>query len=176
MYQPIPQRSYPPAWRVVLAFFIAPAAGAVIMAFVAPAYDGLSSAIERLLATAELFALLGAYPSTLILGVPAYFILRRHLDPRPLSCAFAGAAVAAIPWIFLVLASTPSSASIGGRATVIDGQYTAYGWLENAQFIGGIALVGWAAGLIFWAIAAAGAGLSLPGSAPSEADEVVAGH
>lgn len=123
------------------------------MALLEPLYAGLPTTTERLIASAKLYALVGAYPPTLLLGVPAYFVLRRHFAPRLLACALAGAGVAAIPWLLLVLAARPTTASIGGRATVIDGQYTAYGWLVNGSFLGEIALVGCAAGLVFWAIA-----------------------
>ncbi|WP_254621044.1 hypothetical protein [Sphingomonas sp. CL5.1] len=128
-----------------------------MMAFVAPAYEGLPTAIERLTATAKLDASLGAYPTAIVVGLPTYFILRRHFSARPLICAVAGAVVAALPWLFLVLVTSgASSASIGGQATIIDGHYAAYGWLESTYFIAQIALVGWTAGFLFWAIAAAG--------------------
>lgn len=135
---------------------IAPSVGAALMALCAPLYAGLPTTAERLAASAKIYAVVGAYPPALLLGIPAYLMLRRHFAPRPLSCAIVGGGVAAIPWLFLVFASRPTTASIGGWSTVIDGQYTAYGWLTNAALVGVIALVGAAAGLAFWAIAAAG--------------------
>jgi len=156
MYQARLPRRYPPAWRIWLGFLVAPAVGALIMGLLAPAYDGLPTFGERLIATVKIYALIGAYPTALLFGVPAYFMARRHFPARPLPCAFVGGVVAALPWMILALISPASSASIGGRATIIDGHYTAYGWLTNAGFVGQIALVGSAAGLIFWAISAAG--------------------
>ena len=157
MYEPWSIRHYPPLWRIALAFLVAPGAAAVFMSLVAPAYDGLPTAIERLTATAKIYALMGAYPTAIFLGVPAYFMLRRHFSPRPMTCALVGGVVAAMPWLFLIIVSSgASSASIDGRATIIDGRYTAYGWLMNLSFVGQIALVGWTAGLLFWAVAAAG--------------------
>ena len=158
MYEPWPKRDYPSNWRIVLAFFITPGAAACLMALVAPAYDGLPTAFERFTATAKIYAVVGAYPIAVFLGIPAYFMLRPHFGPRPLPCAVAGAVVACILWIFLMLfsAGAVSSASIDGQATIIDGSYTAFGWLENLKFIGQIALVGCVAGLVFWCVAAAG--------------------
>ena len=157
MYEPRPSLTYPPAWRVILAFLVCPLAAALLMALCEPAYEGLPTFTEQVIASAETYAILGAYPTTIIVAVPAYFMLRRHFEARPLTCALAGAIIAAIPWIFLIIvAAGASSASIDGRPTVVDGHYTLYGWLMNAWFVGQIALVGWAAGLLFWGIAAAG--------------------
>lgn len=65
--------------------------------------------------------------------------------------------MASAPWALItLLGPSADQASIGGKATVIDGTTTAYGWLVAAQFVGEIALFGAAAGLLFWAIAASG--------------------
>ena len=157
MLEDAPDRSYPPAWRIILAFLVAPAAASLFLAALAPLYGGLSSTVVRVIQTAELYALLGAYPTTLVIGVPAYFILRRHFSPRPFNCAVAGALVAALPWIILsLIPSGAGSASIGGRETIADGHLTGYGWLAQAWVVVQIAIAGWLAGVIFWAIAAAG--------------------
>jgi hypothetical protein len=155
MYEPWPQRIYPPTWRIVLAFLVAPTVGAALLALIAPAYGGLPP-VEQFLSSAKVYALVGAYPTTLLFGVPAYFMARRHFEPRPLSCAIVGGVVAAFPWLILMLVPIATSAGIGGRATVIDGSYTAYGWLMNGLFVGQIAAVGFVAGLAFWITAAAG--------------------
>lgn len=157
MYDPHPQRHYPPAWRITLAFVVAPAFASVMMALIAPAFAGLPSWAERVIETAKTYALLGAYPTTLFVGVPAYFMLRRHFAALPINCVAAGALVAALPWLALISIVGPAgSASIDGRATVVDGHFTGFGWLVLAWFIGQIAIVGAVAGGLFWAIAAAG--------------------
>jgi hypothetical protein len=113
---------------------------------------------ERIWRSALLYGLIGAYPPAVLFGIPAYLALRRHFEARLLNCALVGAVAAMLPWAFLMLVSTPDQASIDNRATVIDGSYTAFGWLINAQFLGEIALFGAFGGALFWAIAAAGSG------------------
>ena len=157
MYEPWPERKYPPAWRVALGFVLAPAAAALLMAIVMPAYAGLTDWFERVWRTALVLSVLGAYPTAVVFGLPAYLMLRRHLSAGPLACALAGSAVAALPWALLALVGpNPSEASINGRATVLDGRTTAYGWLQNAEFVLTIGLFGAIGGLVFWVVAAAG--------------------
>jgi len=157
MYEPWPDRKYPAVWRVLLAFLLAPGAAALLMAISMPGYAGIPSWSERVWRSAELYAALGAYPITLVFGVPAYFMLRRHLSARPLPCALVGAVVAVFPWMLIILIGPGASeASIDGRATVLNGHTTAYGWLQNAEFVLMMAFFGAVGGLIFWAVAAAG--------------------
>jgi hypothetical protein len=157
MYEPWPDREFPPTWRVCLAFLLAPGAAALLMAIAMPAYDGLTHLSERVWRTAQTNALLGAYPTAVLFGLPAYFMLRRHFSARPLACVIAGSVVAALPWGLLIAAgSGASEASINGHATVLNGHTTAYGWLKHAEFILTIALFGGVGGFVFWAVAAAG--------------------
>ncbi len=158
MYRTRPERTYPPAWRIVAAFVLVPGLAALIATLSVPLYAGLPSLADRIWRSTVVYGLFGAYPAAIVLGIPAYFLLRRNFDPTLASCALTGAVVAAAPWAFLSMASTPDEASIGGRATVINGSKTAFGWLTEAQFIGRIALLGALAGALFWAIAAAGSG------------------
>lgn len=151
-----PERTYPPTWRIVAAFLIVPGAAALLMAILMPAYDGLADPVERIGRTALGTAVVGAYPTALLLGVPAFFMLRRRFDPTLLNCSLTGAVVAGLPWFILSTLFQPDSASIGGRATVIDGSLTAYGWLTNLKFVGLIAAFGAVGGALFWLIAAAG--------------------
>jgi hypothetical protein len=157
MYEPWPDRKYPPIWRVALAFLVAPGLAALLIAIALPAYEGIPNWFERVWRTAEIFSVFGAYPTAVVFGVPAYFMLRRHLSARPFACAVVGSVVAALPWALLVIAgSGASEASVNGRATVLNGQTTAYGWLQNAEFLLTIGLFGAIGGTVFWAIAAAG--------------------
>lgn len=127
------------------------------MAIAMPGYDGLSNWSERVWRTAGLYGVVGAYPTAVVLGLPAYLTLRRHFAAQPFACALAGFVVAALPWTLLVLAgSGASQASIDGRATVIDGHTTAYGWLQNIEMLLTIGTFGAIGGLVFWAVAAAG--------------------
>jgi hypothetical protein len=157
MYQPWPDRHYPPIWRVALAFIVAPGAAALLMAVAMPAYAGLPSWSERVWRSAQTFSALGAYPTAIVFGLPAYFMLRRHLSARLVGCVLVGSVIAALPWALLVMiGSGASEASINGRATVLNGHTTAYGWLKNAEFILTIGLFGAFGGLVFWVVAAAG--------------------
>ena len=152
MYKPWPERTYPPAWRVALAFLIAPAFGALLMAVFAAAAESF----ETLWRTTLLIAAIGAYPPAILFGIPAYFVLRRHWGANPIGCGLVGAAIAALPWLPFVLFPSAQSASVDGEATVIDGRYTAYGWLEVVEVLFFVAGLGLAAGIMFWVIAAAG--------------------
>lgn len=156
MYTVRHERSYPPIWRIIAAFFIVPGVAALVMAILMPAYDGISDPLERIWRSALVFAVVGAYPATVILGVPAFFILRQRFEATLLNCSLTGAVVAALPWLILSLLSPLDSASIGGRATILHGSLTPYGWLTNLTSIGQIALFGAAGGMLFWLIAAAG--------------------
>ena len=148
--------SLPSRLRVVLAFVTAPSVAALLMAIAMPAYDGMESKLERIWLTAKIFALVGAYPTVLLLGIPAYFLLRKRLKPTCVNCALVGGVIAASPWLLLTGFPTADQSSVGGRATIIDGYTTSYGWLLNLQFVGAIAVFGVIAGGVFWLIATGG--------------------
>lgn len=156
-------KPYPPTWRALLALAIVPGFAAFLMATVEPSYAGLDSQYERIWRTGVIFSLFGAYPPAVVFGLPAYFILRSKVAGTWLNCAITGAAVAGLPWLLLTLfGPAADQASIGDRATVIDGTRTAYGWIVELQFIGLIAPYGAVAGLLFWVIAAAGSKRAKP--------------
>lgn len=147
--------------RVLLAFLVVPGLAALLMATFQPAYDGLESYLERVWRTAVIYGLFGAYPTALIFGVPAFIILRDRIDGTWLNCALVGAGVAAAPWLAIILlAPNADQASIGGRATVVDGARTVFGWLNDLQSVGFIAIFGVFAGLFFWLIATGGHNLT----------------
>ncbi len=123
-----------------------------------PGYDGLSDPIERIWRSTVMYAVVGAYPTTVIFGLPAFFLLRDRINATLLNCCATGAAVAALPWLIITTLFQPDSASVDGRNTVVDGSLTAYGWLTNLTFVGQIALFGAVGGGLFWLIAAAGSG------------------
>ncbi|MDZ4308827.1 hypothetical protein [Allopontixanthobacter sp.] len=145
----------PPRWRVQLAFATVPGIAAIALAAAQPLYSGLDDYFERVWRTALVLAIF-AYPLGLIFGLPTYLVLRDKVKPTSLNCTLAGALVAAAPWmIFAFLPPSADQASIGGRATVVNGTTTAYGHLVALQFVGIIALCGAVAGFLFWLIAAA---------------------
>jgi hypothetical protein len=153
--EPVP----PPhsTWRVVAAFLIAPLAAAAAMACLEPGY-GLTNAVERIYRTAIFYS--GAYPSTIILGLPTFLFLRRKVAASPLNCVLAGAFVADAPWTALLIALSflngqGYSASFGGHDTIVDGHTTVWGWIELGKFSLELAAFGAFGGLIFWLIAAA---------------------
>lgn len=101
-----PRSEFPPTWRVVLGFLLAPALAAILIASWFSAFDGRMPLPERIVRSAKIYAIVGAYPSAVICGVPAYLILRRHLAPSILNCMAAGAAVAALPLFVISLLSS----------------------------------------------------------------------
>lgn len=147
----------PPAWRVAAAFVAAPTATAIILAWAVPLYGGMPDRVERVANTAVVYALVGAYPTTLLFGVPAFLVLRRRLPPTALGCSLVGAAVAALPWLLLGLhpAFDTGNSAIDGRATLIDGRTTLWGWFVWAQLVGTIAGMGAVGGAVFWLVGAA---------------------
>jgi hypothetical protein len=127
------------------------------MGLVFPMYAGLPDFSERVWRTAGILALFGAYPTALVVGVPAYFMLLRHFRPTLINCAFAGAIVAVLPWIlFSFFPAAAREASVDNRATVIDHWVTPYGWLLWGEFVVQIAAFGLVGGLAFWLVAVAG--------------------
>ncbi len=127
------------------------------MAALEPGYEGLQSYWERIWRTAVLFGIFGAYPTTLVFAGPAFLLLQGRLAANWINCVVAGAVIAAGPWFLLsLLGPAADEASIGERATVINGTRTAYGWLVEFQYIGEIAVFGAIGGLLFWLIATGG--------------------
>ena len=153
MTDPIPP---PDAERVFWAFILAPAVGAFALACYEPLYSGLPHLVDRIFQTFYVYLVVGAYPPTLIFGLPAYLILRRRIRPTALNCAIAGAIVAALPWILIGLLSLPDYATEDGHITNENGHLTLWGLYDLAKLAGPIALIGSFTGVVFWAAAAAG--------------------
>jgi hypothetical protein len=150
-------RDQPPRWRVIAAFLIAPLVSAFALACYLPAYDGLPHTSDRIIRSTALYCFFGGYPSALVVGVPAYLLLRRRLKPTWLNCTIAGAVVAAAPSLLLMIVPTPGAfEQTGEHITVLNGVRTAWGWMEGLQGVAGIGAVGLIGGLAFWLIAVAG--------------------
>lgn len=142
-------------WRVLLAFILTPLIISLAVAVAMPLYAGNPNYLERVLRTSFVYFLYGALPPTIVFGAPAFLLLRKLVRPTLLNCAAVGAVIAALPWFLLGLLSGADQASTGGRATIINGRYTAYGWLDFGEFLLMTAAAGAVGGAIFWAIAAA---------------------
>lgn len=125
----------PSGWRLLSAFVLAPVIPAAFLA----AYLWQGADGSYFSNTLILVLLFGAYPSEIVLGVPAYFILRRLVAPSATACALAGGMVATIPWLISGLIYGLNQGSPGGALM-----------FPAATFALGV--VG---GLVFWAIAVA---------------------
>jgi hypothetical protein len=141
-------------WRVILAFVLTPLLISLALASAMPFYNGLPNYMDRVLRTWPLYVIFGALPPTILFGVPTFLILRKLARLSLVNCAAVGAIIITVPWFFLFLFPT-GSAWTGDRATIINGEYTAYGWLEFAQTMLIFAAAGAVGGAIFWMIAAA---------------------
>jgi hypothetical protein len=144
----------PPIWRVVIAFVIAPAFASLLYAAIFPLYQGLSSP-DRIYRTAILVAVI-VYVFTLLFVVPAFLLLRERVKATVVNCAITGALISALPWLVLLVLSTPGSAVDGAHVTVEHGVRTLWGWAELSKFLGMAALFGAVGGLVFWLVAVAG--------------------
>ncbi|MFZ5718929.1 MAG: hypothetical protein ACOY5Y_05605 [Pseudomonadota bacterium] len=138
--------------RVALAFAVAPAVPALAYASLT-LFDGIDNG--SFWRTAALFALLGGYPAALVLGVPVFLLLRGRLAPRLIYAVVAGGLVAAAPWTISLLPDEAAHyASVDGRATVVRGVRTAWGWIVSLQFLAMTFALGALGGAAFWWIAA----------------------
>jgi hypothetical protein len=146
-------RRKPPGWRIVAGFILAPMAPALLFAL-ATLFDGLPNG--SYLKTAMQNLVVGGYPAAILFGLPLYFALRNWVEPRFMNLAMAGGAVAAAPWLLLVLIGPqPDWAQIGSHVTVLDGRRTLWGWIESGTLIGQVFLLGTIGGAAFWLIAVA---------------------
>ena len=120
----------PPWWRLVLGFAIAPLIASVTLACIMPLYAGLPNFLTRVAQTAWIYALFGGYPPTIVLGVPAYLVLRRRVAPSVINCALVGSIIAATPWIILGMRSKATYAYSNNHVTVQDSVMTWWGLLD----------------------------------------------
>ncbi len=132
----------------MIAFIIAPLAPSAAVATLT-LFDGVPNG--GYLQWVVLFALIGGYPATLVLGLPAYFVLRSRLAPRFGHVALAGGLVAVAPWLLLMLfAPTPDLVVRGEHILAQDGVKTVWGWLDGLRLVGWIFLLGLFGGAAFW--------------------------
>lgn len=157
---PATYRARPKAWRIALAFVITPGLASLALACALPLYAGLPDLWDRIARTAPIYAIFGAYPPTIILGLPLYLALKERLQPTVLNCAGVGAVTAALPSLVLNLLANPTYAYSGGHVTHSNGMRTLWGWFDLATGVGWMALVGALTGAAFWLVAVCGTRLS----------------
>lgn len=145
----------PPTWRVFTAFVTTPAAGAAAIALLMT-WSEDQGGVYKLWGYFSLIATIAAYPATVLIAVPIYFLLRHRIRPTPRNCITVGAISAVLPWLLLLLAPNLDQASIGGQATVLDGVRTAHDWYRQLLNLTEVAFMGGFVGFMFWLIAAAG--------------------
>lgn len=143
----------PPVWRIIPAFILAPAVPAFLHAS-GTLYDGIPNGSYLKTATATL--IVGGYLPALLVGLPLLLVLKGRVRPSFLTVTACGGLISSAPWALLALLIRPDGASMGGHQTVIDGQYTLWGWIELGRWAGEQFLLGAIGGAAFWLIAVAG--------------------
>jgi hypothetical protein len=143
--------------RVILGFVLAPHAGVPIL--LVSACSDSASFLRCIADSGDVFlflawlAALCGYPFAVLVGIPAFVVLRRHGLLRPIPLAVAGIAIAfcAAGLFFFV----EEKFSLAGMVN----------WIPFSIRLG-VPLAGAVAGLAFWAIAVAGNRAVGAGQAP----------
>jgi len=146
----------PPWWRIAVALIVVPLVASFAFAVYSPAYQGLPDMMERVVQTTAVVAFFGAYPPTVVLGIPLIVYFRGRARASLANCAMAGASVATFPWFCLTIFFGPDKAYTNDHITYQNGMMTWWGLLEAVELLTEIAVFGIAAGGLFWLIAAAG--------------------
>ncbi|WP_373689376.1 hypothetical protein, partial [Rhizobium leguminosarum] len=106
--------------------------------------------------TTAVVAFFGAYPPTVVLGIPLILYFRGRVRASLANCATVGASIATFPWFCLTIFFGPDKAYTNDHITYQNGMMTWWGLLEAVELLTEIAAFGIAAGGLFWLIAAAG--------------------
>jgi len=134
-------------WRLPFGFLLAPIVPCAI------------AALPNILATHEWSGDLLTYMVVVsqiigvVFGAPLYAVLSRSRHVRLVHCLVSGAGIAIAIAAILVLLNPSSSADDSGGATIVNGHYTVYGWVQNAKVVASMGLLGTSIGLFFWGIA-----------------------
>lgn len=148
MSRPFQDPPQPKPWRVAFGFLMAPLVPAALWLLPGFWHGTLITSFGSQLILVTTY---GPYPAVVLLGVPAYFLLRRRLRPRLLTLASAGGIIAVAPWAaMLPMLSNPSDGWIGSCHTVIGGQATLCGYLEGVKFMALVFGLGTIGGIVFW--------------------------
>ena len=135
-----PSRPQPPAWRLLLGLVLAPLLPAVLFSLIESGDLG----------SVWLAAVFGGYPAAIVLGIPAYLLLRNRVEPRVGTLMLVGGLIAMAPWLLLSLVSGADQAAVGNCVTVIDGRRTWCGYLSMIDMLARIFAYGAIGGLAFW--------------------------
>lgn len=95
-----------------------------------------------------------ALAHAVIIGLPLFLFLRSKSWTGIIACALSsliiGAAGPAVLGLSSLFGNSSYNAWSGGKATVVNGVPTLLGWLEYAQSVGFMGLIGLSGGLTFW--------------------------
>lgn len=110
----------PPAWRITLAFMVAPAVAAFMLACIAPLGPSSHSLVRRVAYATAGYTAVG-WQISVVIGVPTFFFVHAVYGIRltALCCAVAGALVAGVPFLPLavwVAAVVAAAGAVGGLA------------------------------------------------------------
>lgn len=146
---PTPRRKRKDAWAAGLAHIAAIFFAALTPAIIFGLFSG--SARQALgLAPAAFIVTLG---HALVVGLPAYLVLRQSLSPRLINAAGVGFIVGGLPVLILMLAtgifSPGTSSSVGGVPTMVNGVVTFAGLLSYLLLAALAGALGATGGLTF---------------------------
>lgn len=94
-----------------------------------------------------------------VIGLPLFFLIRSRGQANWRTAVITGFFVVAVVPAVLLIVPGADQASTGGVPTVVDGSYTAFGWLQNLVVVGFFGCAGSLGGLFFWRIVRGGPAL-----------------
>lgn len=134
---------------------VACAAAALVAVAAAFAFLLLSFTLNEASQIALIFLILGfpiALLHVLLLGLPAYAILRERWPLRWWNAAIAGFAIGVLPFGIFTFDPSAEFLQAGQIVFVEGGQYTQAGWLNYLQGLAVAGAFGIAGGLAFWLV------------------------
>ena len=135
-----------------LGFILAPLAGALTFAGGAALYDHIYAVPFQRVNIFTVIAplMIGGYPVTIVLGVPAYFLLRNRVKDRLVTTTLVGGTIACLPWLVIcTLLNFYSSGPSGWAELMYETTIPAFG-------------CGCVSGSVFWLIAHKGRARARP--------------
>jgi hypothetical protein len=123
---------YPPLWRVALGFLLAPYLGFWAFMALSALLEGKGLGLDFPFSLSDPF-LIFAYAPALLLGVPAYLLLRSRVNASAINCASTGATVA-IAGMLLILLPTPPRSGLSWDLIVPFAAFAACGAFGGCVF------------------------------------------
>ncbi|MGN6277236.1 MAG: hypothetical protein ACTHM8_00750 [Sphingomonas sp.] len=143
--------AYPTMKQATAALMLAPPVAALAVLLDGIWADGLAGLTGGLLFT--FYVAIVAEIVTAFIGIPTLAVLYGRLKFRLIWCVLAGGLIAAIPSAIVARSSIqPDFASVDGVVTVVNGQLTHAGVMEELKGVMLMAGFGIIAGFAFWAI------------------------